>query len=85
VPLRVATTTSTYMLGATAAASVVIYEASGELDPLLAAPVALGVFVGARTGAGLSKHVSQRGLRLAFLGVAAVFAIQMFMRGLGLA
>jgi uncharacterized protein len=85
VPLRVATTTSTYMLGATAAASVVIYEASGQLDPLLAAPVALGVFLGARTGARLSVHVSQRGLRMAFVGVAAVFAVQMFLRGLGLA
>jgi uncharacterized protein len=80
VPIRVATTTSTYMLGATAAASAVIYEASGQLDPLLAAPVALGVFVGARTGARVSMRVSQHALRIAFIGVALVFAVQMFLR-----
>ena len=57
VPLRVATTTSTYMLAATAATSAVVYLAAGQLDPLLAAPVALGVIVGARVGARLAMRV----------------------------
>ena len=83
VPMRVATTTSTYMLAATAAASAVVYLASGQLDPLLAAPVALGVIVGARVGARLSMHLSQDALRLAFVVVAAVFAIGMFGQFLG--
>ena len=48
VPIRVATTTSTYMLAATAAASATVYIVAGQVDPLLAAPVALGVIVGAR-------------------------------------
>ena len=78
VPIRVATTTSTYMLAATAAASSVVYIASGQLDPVLAAPVALGVIVGARLGARLSMRVPQDGLRLAFIVVAAVFSIGMF-------
>lgn len=84
VPIRVATTTSTYMLAATAAASALVYIASGQLDPLLAAPVALGVMVGARVGARLSMRISQQALRLAFVGVAAVFAIGMFSRFLSL-
>lgn len=78
VPIRVATTTSTYMLAATATASAVVYLASGQLEPLLAAPVALGVIFGARIGARFSMHVSQEGLRLAFVAVAAIFAIGMF-------
>jgi uncharacterized membrane protein YfcA len=78
VPIRVATTTSTYMLAATAAASSVVYLVSGQLDPLVAAPVALGVIVGARAGARLSLHVPQDGLRLLFVGVALVFAAGMF-------
>ena len=78
VPIRVATTTSTYMLAATAAASATVYIVSGQVDPLLAAPVALGVIVGARLGARLSMRVSQDMLRLAFVVVAAVFAASMF-------
>jgi uncharacterized membrane protein YfcA len=84
VPIRVATTTSTYMLAATATASAVVYLASGQLDPMLAAPVALGVIVGARLGARLSMSLSQEMLRLAFVGVAAIFAFSMFMEFLSL-
>lgn len=85
VPIRVATTTSTYMLGATAAASAVLYFAAGILEPLLAGPVALGVFLGARVGARLATRVSQRNLQLIFVVVAAVFAVQMLARAAGLA
>ena len=84
VPIRVATTTSTYMLAATATASAVVYLASGQLDPMLAAPVALGVIVGARLGARRSVSLSQEVLRLAFVGVAAFFAFSMFMEFLSL-
>jgi hypothetical protein len=84
VPIRVATTTSTYMLAATATASAVVYLASGQLDPLLAAPVALGVILGARLGARLSMRLSQDVLRLAFVLVAAVFAVSMFLEFLAL-
>lgn len=80
VPIRVATTTSTFMLGATATASAMLYQSSGQLDPLLAAPVALGVFLGARSGALLSKRVSPRHLRILFVLVALFFAVQMFLK-----
>ena len=80
VPIRVATTTSTFMLGATAATSAMLYESSGQLDPVLAAPVALGVFLGARSGALLSKRVSPRQLRIVFVLVALFFAAQMFLK-----
>ena len=84
VPLRVATTTSTYMLAATAVTSSFVYIASGQLDPMLAAPVALGVIVGARAGARLSMRVSQDTLRLIFIAVALVFAVGMFGKFLAL-
>lgn len=85
IPIRVATTTSTYMLGATAAASAVFYLARGDIDPLLAAPVVTGMFVGARVGARLSHRVPRRALTLLFVVVAAFFAIQMLLRALGTA
>jgi uncharacterized protein len=83
-PLRVATSTSTYMLGATAVASGLIYYSRGQIDPLVAAPVALGVFLGARGGARVAHRVPQQALRLAFAGLALVFAAQMFLKAAGL-
>ena len=78
VPIRVATTTSTYMLAATAGASALVRLADGQVDPLLVAPVALGVLIGARLGARLSSRFSQNALRLGFVVVAGLFAIGMF-------
>jgi uncharacterized membrane protein YfcA len=78
VPIRVAITTSTYMLAATATASASVYVMSGWVDPMLAAPVALGVIVGARFSAHLSMRLSQQVLRVAFVLVAGIFAVSMF-------
>ena len=80
IPIRVATTTSTYMLGATAAASAIIYYSRGQIDPLLAAPVVVGVLIGARIGARLATRVEQRTLQLGFAAVAVLFAAQMLWR-----
>ena len=83
MPIRVATTTSTYMLGATAAASAVIYFSRGDVDSGLAAPVVVGVFLGARAGAWLSHRLPHRALTLAFGVVAAFFAVEMFLKAFG--
>jgi len=85
VPIRVALTTSTYMLGATAAASAVIYFSRGQIDPTIAAPVVIGVFIGARIGARLQPRVSQHALQLLFVVVAGFFAFQMLLKALGYA
>jgi uncharacterized protein len=83
VPIRVALTTSTYMLAATATASAVLYYSRGQIDPLLAAPVVVGVVVGAHLGARFASRVSQQALRLVFVVVALVFAVQMLLRAVG--
>ena len=83
IPIRVALTTSTYMLGATAAASAVIYYSRGLVDPLIAAPVVVGVFIGARIGARLAHRLPQHALQLLFVAVAAIFAVQMLLRAAG--
>ena len=85
IPLRVATATSTYMLGATAVASGILYYSRGQVDPLVAAPVALGVFLGSRTASRLAHRVRQDVLRWVFIAVALVFAVQMFARAAGIA
>jgi uncharacterized membrane protein YfcA len=82
VPLRVATATSNLMIGITGAASAVIYLIHGGIDPYVAGPTAIGVFVGATAGSRLSHHIGLRNLRLLFVIVLAYTAVQMLLRAL---
>ncbi len=85
LPMKVSTTTSNFMIGVTAAASAGIYFSRGDVLPLVAAPVALGVLLGAIAGARLLAHLSNRTLRLIFLPVMGIIALEMVLRGLGIA
>jgi uncharacterized membrane protein YfcA len=85
VPLRVATATSNLMIGVTAAASAVIYLLRGGIDPLVAGPTALGVFVGASIGSRTAGRIDVRLLRLLFVVVLLYTAVQMTRRALGMA
>ena len=69
VPLRVATATSNLMMGITASAGAIIYLSAAD-RPYVAAPTALGVFVGASVGSRVatgSTSGSCRGLFVAIL------------------
>ncbi len=83
VPLRVATATSNVMIGITAAASAVIYLLRGEIDPYVAGPTAIGVFVGATLGSRLAPRIDLHWLRIAFVVVLGWTAVQMLIRGFG--
>ena len=80
VPLRVATATSNLMIGITAAASAVIYLIRGGIDPYVAGPTAIGVFIGATAGSRLAHKVDVRLLRMLFVVVLLYTAVQMFLR-----
>jgi uncharacterized membrane protein YfcA len=82
VPLRVATATSNLMIGITAAASAVIYLFHGEIDPYVAGPTAIGVFIGATIGSRIAHRVDVRVLRLLFVVVLAYTAFAMLQRAL---
>ena len=83
VPLRVATATSNLMIGITAAASAVIYALNGGIDPFVAGPTAIGVFVGASAGSRLAHRIQLRYLRWLFIVVLGYTAIQMLVRAFG--
>lgn len=85
LPMKVSTTTSNFMIGVTAAASAGIYFSRGDIPPLIAAPVALGILLGALVGARLLAHLSNRTLRIIFLLVIVVAAVEMVLRGVGIA
>jgi uncharacterized membrane protein YfcA len=84
VPVRVATATSNLMIGVTAVASAIIYLLRGGIDPYMAGPTALGVFVGATAGARVAHRVDSRLLRGLFVAVLALIALQMARRALAL-
>jgi uncharacterized protein len=80
VPLRVATATSNMMIGITAAASAVIYIIHGGIDPYVAGPTGIGVFLGATAGSRLSHRIDLRYLRLLFVVVLTYTAVQLLLR-----
>ena len=80
VPLRVATATSNLMMGITAAASAVIYLLHGEIDPYVAGPTAIGIFLGATLGSRVAHRIGLGYLRLLFVVVLLYTATQMLLR-----
>jgi uncharacterized membrane protein YfcA len=83
LPIKVSTTTSNFMIGVTAAASAGIYFARGDVNPLIIAPVALGILVGAMVGARLLIRSRNPTIRKAFAIVLAVAAVQMILSSAG--
>jgi len=83
LPMKVSSATSNFMIGVTAAASAGIYLGRGDVDPTLAAPVALGVLAGATLGARILPRLSNRTVRLVFLPVLVVIGIETLLKGLG--
>ncbi len=84
LPMKVSSATSNFMIGVTAAASAGIYLGRGDVDPTIAAPVALGVLVGATVGARLLPRLANRHVRLVFLPVLIVIGLQTLARGFGI-
>jgi uncharacterized membrane protein YfcA len=83
LPIKVSTATSNFMIGVTAAASAGIYFARGDIDPFIAAPVAIGVVVGATAGSRLLGRLPSSAIRAIFVVVLLVVSIQMIVRGFG--
>src|SRR6516164_1160226 len=81
IPFKVSTTTSNFMIGVTAAASAGIYLHRGNIDPVLATPVMLGVLAGALAGTFVLVRAPTRALRVVFSVVIAALALQMIYRG----
>jgi uncharacterized membrane protein YfcA/uncharacterized membrane protein len=82
LPMKVSSATSNFMIGVTAAASAGIYFQRGAIQPLIAAPVALGVLAGAMVGAKMLPHLSNSAIRKIFVPILIAIALEMLFRGL---
>ena len=81
-PIKAATATSNFMIGVTATASAGVYFLRGDIDPFVAAPVVVGVTLGATVGSLLMGRLRSDRLRLLFVGVLAFLCVEMLLKGL---
>ncbi len=82
IPFKVSTTTSNFMIGVTAAASVGVYLKRGYIDPGLSMPVMLGVLGGAFIGSKLMTVAKTESLKVLFALVILVLAAEMIYNGI---
>lgn len=84
MPIKVSTATSNFMIGVTAAASSAVYFVRGDIKPLVAGPVALGVLLGALVGTRFMVRLKGSTLRMLFVPLMLYMAGQMIWTGVGL-
>jgi uncharacterized membrane protein YfcA len=84
LPMKVSSATSNFMIGVTAAASAGIYMTRGNIDPKIAAPVALGVLAGAAIGTKVMQRLKSTTLRMIFIPVLLYVSIEMLIKGIRL-
>ncbi len=81
LPPKVSTTTSNLIIGVTALAGTSVYLSAGMIDPGLAAPVILGVLLGATLGTHLLVRLTNQMVRRIFLGILLILGAEMIIRG----
>ncbi|MBV2143757.1 sulfite exporter TauE/SafE family protein [Falsochrobactrum sp. TDYN1] len=84
LPIKVSTATSNFMIGVTATASAGAYFVRGDIDIGIAGPIALGSVVGALVGARLLMGLPTDKLRVFFVIILALLAVQMLMSAFGI-
>jgi uncharacterized protein len=83
LPMKVSTATSNFMIGVTGAAGAGILLAAGYVNPVIAAPAALGTAGGAYLGSRILPELHNRTVRLIFIPLIVLLAIEVILRGLG--
>jgi uncharacterized membrane protein YfcA len=82
LPLKVSSATSNFMIGVTAGAGALVFLARGNISTSVSAPVALGVTAGALLGSRILPHANVRVLRLVFVAILLMIAIEMGWRAI---
>jgi uncharacterized protein len=82
LPLKVSSATSNFMIGVTAGAGALVFLARGDVATTIAAPVAIGVTVGALAGSRVLPHLKVESLRIVFVIILLLIAAEMGWRAL---
>lgn len=83
MPLKPYSATSNLMMGVTAAASATVYFFSGAIIPSVAAPLAIGVLIGATIGSRIMQILPAKVIRMIFIPIILYMGIQMILKGFG--
>jgi len=84
VPVKVASATSNFMIGVTAAASASVYLLRGDVHPLLAAPLIIGVAGGALLGTRVLKVTPPTRVKIVLGILLAAISLLMILKGFNL-
>jgi uncharacterized protein len=84
LPMKVATATSNFMIGVTAAAGASVLLIAGFVNPVIGAPIAIGTAAGALGGTRILPRLRNRTVRWLFVPVLAVLGVEVILRGLGI-
>lgn len=82
MPFKASTATSNFMIGVTAVSGAIVYFTRGDVKPLIAGPVVLGVLLGAILGAKLMVRLKATTIRKLFIPIIIYTALEMIYRGL---
>ena len=82
LPLKVSSATSNFMIGVTAGAGAIVFLARGDIATAVAAPVALGVTAGALAGSRILPYARVDALRLLFVVILTLIAVEMGWRAM---
>ncbi len=80
LPMKVATATSSFMIGITASASAYIYFRHGNLNPFFAFVSLIGALIGSKVGVYLHARIKNEDLKKVFAFVLLLIALDMFLR-----
>jgi uncharacterized protein len=82
IPLKVSSATSNFMIGVTAGAGALVFLSRGDVSTTIAAPVAVGVTVGALAGSRVLPLLRVQHMRMAFVAILILIALEMGWRAL---
>jgi uncharacterized protein len=81
VPVKVAASTSTFTVGITASAALIVMAVRGQIDPRSASVVAVGALAGGHLGASLQGHLSPPTVRRVLSVLLVMVAVVLVVRG----
>jgi uncharacterized protein len=84
IPLKVATATSSFIIGYTGLAGGLVYFVFGNIDPVLTSALILGILSGAYTGAKTAVKLQTKMIARILNVVLIVSAIRMLLKALGI-
>ncbi len=82
IPLKVSSATSNFMIGVTAGAGALVFLSRGDVSTTIAAPVAVGVTLGAFIGSRFLPKLKVQHMRTAFAAILLLIALEMGWRAI---